>query len=115
MLAYCLASLAHHIHNAEFLNEYPNLPGWLTPAGVYAAWAGESVAGFAGYVLMRHGYRIGGLVLIALYAVLGLGGLMHYSLAPLQSHTLAMNATIWAEAAAAILLLTIVALQLRPE
>ncbi len=89
------------------------MPGWLTPAGVYAAWLAESVLGFAGYALLRRRYRIPGLGLIVLYAVFGLGGLMHYALAPVAAHTLGMNATIWAEVAAAILLLTIVVPQLR--
>jgi len=108
MLAYCAASLLHHVHNATFLHEYPNMPVWLTSAGVYAAWAGESAIGIAGYVLLRRGYRVFGLTLIVLYGAFGLGGLMHYDLAPLARHSLAMNATIWIEAAAAILLLATV-------
>jgi hypothetical protein len=44
-------------------------------------------------------------VLIAIYAVLALGGLDHYTLAPMSAHTLAMNATIWLETATGIALL----------
>jgi hypothetical protein len=42
---------------------------------------------------------------IAVYALLGFGGLTHYGLAPLSEHTVTMNATIWLEAATAALLL----------
>ena len=33
---YCAASFVHFWHNAEFLMESPNLPGWLTRVQVYA-------------------------------------------------------------------------------
>jgi hypothetical protein len=53
--------------------------------------------------------RGAGLVLIAIYALLGLGGLDHYTLAPISAHTLAMNSTIWLETATGIALLALVA------
>lgn len=37
LLASVLANLLHHSHNAEYLELYPNMPAWLSPAGVYAA------------------------------------------------------------------------------
>jgi hypothetical protein len=61
LLAYAAASLFHHLHNAAFLDQYPNLPAWLSPM-----WA-----------------------------------LAHYLVAPVSAHTLAMNLSIWLEAAAA--------------
>ena len=39
LLAYAVASFAHHVHNAELLAAYPNLPPGLTRPVVYAAWA----------------------------------------------------------------------------
>jgi hypothetical protein len=100
-----LASLVHHVHNAEFLDAYPNLPAWLSPAIVYAAWLGETAVGVAGYIVLRRGWRLAGLGMVAAYAVFGLFGLAHYARAPLSAHTPAMNATILLEAATALLLL----------
>lgn len=109
LLLYTLASLLHFAHNAEFLAEYPNLPGLLTRAGVYAAWLGVASIGIVGYALYRHGWRLAGLLLIALYAALGFDGLLHYTRAPMGDHTGMMNFTIWFEvvAAAALLLATL--------
>ncbi len=44
LLAYGGATLFHHVHNAHFLNDYPNMPGSLSPAKVYAAWVGVNLA-----------------------------------------------------------------------
>jgi len=108
-LAACVAaSLLHHVHNAEYLQDYPNLPGTLTRGGVYAAWLAEAVIAFTGYVLLHFGKEKTGLALIGLYALIGFGGLAHYYAAPLSAHTLAMNATIWLEALTAALLLATV-------
>jgi len=109
LLAYCAASLLHYGHNAAFLDEYPNMPSWLSPLGVYAAWLAVTAVGVAGYLLMRGGYRLAGLVVVAVYGALGLDGLSHYSVAPLSAHTFMMNLTIWLEAAAALLVLVAVA------
>jgi hypothetical protein len=99
------ASLLHFVHNATFLADYPNMPGWITPGGVYAAWLGEAAIGAAGVILFLRGRTMIGLGLIAIYAVLGLGGLDHYTLASISAHTLAMNATIWLETATGVVLL----------
>jgi len=109
LLAYGAASLFHHVHNAEFLDEYPNMPAWLSPAGVYAAWLGVTLVGFAGYLLFHRGLRFAGLLAIAVYGTLGLDGLAHYSLAPASAHTFMMNLTIWIEVATAAMLLIAVA------
>ena len=109
ILAYAAASLVHHVHNAEFLNEYPNLPASLSPARVYAAWLGTTTVGLIGYLLVRRGHQLAGLSGLAIYAVLGLGGLAHYTRAPLGAHTLTMNVTILLEVGTALLLLAAVA------
>ena len=108
VLLHAAASLAHFIHNAAYLADYPNMPAWLSPAGIYGVWLAEAAVGALGVLFMLRG-RSSGLVLIALYAVLGLGGLDHYTLAPISAHTLAMNATIWLETATAIALLGCIA------
>jgi hypothetical protein len=106
LIAYCAASFFHHLHNAEFLDQYPHLPAWLSRAWIYLAWLAATAVGIAGYVLLRQGRRLAGLLLLALYGAWGFDGLAHYALAPLSAHTPMMNASIWLEAATAALLLT---------
>jgi hypothetical protein len=104
VLVHAGASLVHFAHNATFLADYPNMPAWLSPAGVYAVWLAQAAIGATGVLLFLRGRSIG-LALIALYAVLGFAGLDHYVLAPISAHTAAMNATIWLETATGMLLL----------
>ena len=112
VLVHAAASLVHFAHNATFLADYPNMPAWLSPAGVYAVWLAQAAIAAAGVLLFLRGGLIG-LVLIAIYAVLGFAGLDHYVLAPMSAHTIAMNATIWLEFATGLLLLVFVALKMR--
>jgi hypothetical protein len=112
VLVHAAASLVHFAHNATFLADYPNMPAWLSPAGVYAVWLGQAAIGAAGLLLFLRG-RATGLLLIAVYAVLGFAGLDHYVLAPMSAHTAAMNATIWLEFATGLLLLAFVAWRIR--
>jgi hypothetical protein len=107
LVAVALATLVHHVHNAQFLDEYPNLPTGLSPALVYVAWLAATAVGVCGYVLVRRGWRLAGCIVLLAYAAYGLDGLLHYTLAPFFAHTLAMNATILLEAAAAALLLAV--------
>ena len=115
VLAYAAASLFHHAHNAAFLNDYPNMPAWLTPAGVYAAWLAATAVGVAGYLLLRGGFRLAGLGTIALYGALGLYGLAHYGVAPASAHTSTMHLTIALEATTGTLVLAGVAWRLVRE
>lgn len=113
LLAYAAASLAHHAHNAAFLVEYPNMPGWLSPPRVYAAWLGVTSVGLTGFLLVERGHRRAGLVALIAYAALGFLGLGHYRLAPVAAHTLTMNVTIWLEVLTAALLLAAAVQRLR--
>jgi len=113
VLVHAMASLVHFVHNATFLADYPNMPTWITPGGVYAAWLGEAAIGAAGVILFLRGPTAIGLALIAIYAVLGFGGFDHYTLAAISAHTLAMNLTIWLEAATGLALLAYTASYLR--
>jgi hypothetical protein len=113
LVACAAVTFVHHIHNAEFLSEYPNMPASTTRGAVYAAWLGEALIGLAGYVLLMKGWARIGLALIAIYAVVAFGGLAHYYIAPFAAHTWAMHATIWLEAVAGALLLAAVALRIR--
>jgi len=113
VLVHAMASLVHFVHNATFLADYPNMPPWITPGGAYAAWLGEAAIGAAGVILFLRGRTAIGLALIAIYAVLGFGGFDHYTLAAISAHTLAMNLTIWLEAATGLALLAYTASYLR--
>jgi uncharacterized membrane protein len=104
MLAYGAASLLHFTHNAQFAREYPNFPDTITALQVYGAWLVVGATGLAGYLLMRFGQRMPGLIVTAVYAGLGFDGLLHYTLAPLSAHSFAMNFTILTEVALAVLL-----------
>lgn len=112
LLAYGAASLVHFVHNAEFLPEYPGLPRTWTREGVYFAWMAMTAVGLAGWFLAKRGFATAGLLLLAVYAVLGMDSLGHYVLAPLSTHSLAMNATILLEVTAAALVLVEVAREL---
>ena len=112
VLVHAGASLVHFAHNATFLADYPNMPAWLSPAGVYAVWLAQAAIAAVGVLLLLRGRPIG-LALIAIYAVLGFAGLDHYVLAPMSAHTAAMNATIWLETATGMILLVFVAWTMR--
>lgn len=107
---YAAATLLHFAHNAEYLAQYPNLPPTWSRAEVYGAWGCVMALGLLGYGLFAFGHRKIGLTLLGLYAVLGFGGLLHYTRAPMAHHSATMNVTIWTEAAAGALLLTNVVL-----
>lgn len=109
LLTYTAASVFHYTHNAVFLDQYPNMPAWLSPTQIYATWFAVTGTGLVGYLLLRRGYRFTGLTVLAAYGALGLDGLGHYHLAPLSVHTFTMNLTIWLEAVTAMLVLVAVA------
>ena len=110
-LLYMTASLIHFAHNAEFLADYPNLPQTWTRAEVYLAWAGMTALGAAGLFLVTRGLTRMGLLLVAVYSLLGIDSLGHYVVAPISAHTFAMNLTILLEVCAAAVLLIEVARQ----
>ena len=112
MALYCATSLAHFLHNARFLSDYPNMPAWLSPLQVMGAWLAVTAVGALGWLVTRTRWPLPGLLLVGAWAGLGFDGLAHYSLAPMSAHSLAMNLTIWSEVIAAALLLAIVAVLL---
>jgi hypothetical protein len=107
VLVYGAASLAHFAHNATYIETYPNLPAWITPAVVWRSWFVIAATGALGYWLYRRGWRTFGLMIIAVYALQGFGGLDHYAVAPVSAHSIAMNATILCEVVAALALLVV--------
>lgn len=109
MLVYGAASLLHFVHNAVYVRDYPNLPAWLTSTTIVAAWLLVAAVGALGYLLYARVSRAAGLITISVYAMFGLGGLDHYTVAPVSAHTVAMNLTILLESAASAVLLVFVA------
>lgn len=105
LLAYCAASLLHFAHNAIYLEAYPNLPASFSSARVILAWLAVTAIGLLGYLLMRAGWQLTGLLVVGMYALIGFDGLAHYAVAPLSAHTPMMNLTIWVEVLAAAVLL----------
>jgi hypothetical protein len=105
LLLYAAASFLHFAHNAQYLAQYPNLPSSWSRAEVYIAWCCVTTLGVVAYFLYQRAHRAVGVSLLALYAALGFGGLLHYTRAPVAHHSAIMNATIWTEAGAAALLL----------
>jgi hypothetical protein len=99
------ATLLHFAHNAEYLTQYPNLPASWSRAEVYAAWGALTGLGVFGFVLYTSGSRRSGRAILGAYALLGFGGLLHYTRAPLTHHSSMMNVTILTEALAGTLLL----------
>ena len=111
LAAYFVATLAHFVHNAEFIAFYPNMPAWITRETVYLAWLAIASVGVAGTIASRFGWSAVGALLLGAYGALGLDGLQHYTLALCSEHTLAANVTIWLEAATGIALAVASALQ----
>jgi hypothetical protein len=104
---YGFASLVHFTHNALFAEEYPNLPGWITPAIVVATWLAISSIGVLAWLSLRWDVRPLGLGLLTVYAAFGFDAFGHYRLAPLTAHSVAMNVTIWFEGLSAIVLFVV--------
>ena len=102
---YFVASLAHFVHNAEFIAFYPNMPKGLTREHVYWAWMGVTSLGLAGFLAVHLGLQALGPLFVGAYGALGLAGLAHYSLALCSEHTFVTNATIWSEAASGFVLM----------
>jgi hypothetical protein len=80
------------------------MPSGLTRETVYLAWLAVTAVGIAGLVLARTGLRLLGALGLAVYGLLGLDGLLHYTLALCSEHSLAMNLTIWWEVVAGVAL-----------
>jgi hypothetical protein len=102
---YSVASLVHFVHNAEFLGDYPGLPDSWSRGNVYLAWLAMTAVGGLGTWLVYRARESIGLMLLAVYAVLGLDSLGHYVVAPLTAHSSMMNTTILLEVGAAALVL----------
>jgi len=112
VILYFVASLAHFMHNAEYIAFYPGMPAWLTAERVYLAWLGVTSVGVAALVLFGFGFPGVAAALLGLYGALGLDGLAHYTLALCSEHTVLANVTIWSEATTGVLLLLASALAL---
>ena len=64
LAAYFVATVAHFVHNAEYIAFYPNMPDWITRETVYVAWLAIASVGVAGLVVVRFGWTALGALLI---------------------------------------------------
>lgn len=112
LMAYMVGSFIHHFHNAQFIDEYPNMPRGVPVAIVYVVWGTVTAIGLIGYYFARRGRELVGLALVGVYAAYGLFVLGHYKLAPVSAHTMGANLTIGLELITAVLLLGTVAVLL---
>jgi hypothetical protein len=94
---YTFASLAHFVHNAEYIAIYPNMPSWITRETVYISWLVVACVGVVGLLAYRFKFPAIGALFIGAYGALGLDGLLHYTLALCGEHTLMTNMTIGLE------------------
>ena len=108
LVVYLAASFIHFAHNAEFLGNYPNLPSWITPSGIYLSWVGLAAIGVSGLILYLRNRHAVGLLLVGVYAAFGFDGLIHYSRASFAEHSVAINLSIWFEVVAAGALMVVV-------
>jgi hypothetical protein len=110
LILHMAASLWHHIHNGQFIDEYPGMPKGVpaTLAFAVTAWTATSAVGLAGYYWVCNGRRLLGFGAMGLYAAYGLLAFTHYTLAPMSAHSFVMNATILGEALTGLLLLVTV-------
>jgi hypothetical protein len=111
LAVYFVATVAHFVHNAEYIAFYPNMPASITRETVYLAWLAIASVGVAGVIAARFGLPALGAFLLGCYGALGLDALQHYTLALCSEHTLAANITIWFEATAGVLVALAAALQ----
>ena len=109
---YSLASLIHFSHNAEYIAFYPGLPAWMTRESVYLAWLAVASVGLLGFAAHWRGWQRIAAVLLFIYGMLGVDGLLHYTLALCSEHTLVTNITIWAEVLLGVFLACAAALRL---
>ena len=112
LMAYMVGSFIHHFHNAQFIDEYPNMPTGFPVAIAYVVWGGVTAVGLAGYYFARRGHELIGLLGVGIYAAYGLLVLGHYRLAPMSAHSVGANVTIWLEQLTALPLLGMVAVLL---
>jgi hypothetical protein len=109
---YTLASLAHFSHNAEYIAFYPGLPAWMTRESVYLAWLAVASVGLLAVAANWRGWQRIAAVLLFIYGMLGVDGLLHYTLALCSEHTLVTNITIWAEVLLGVVLACAAAIRL---
>ena len=75
LLIYAATSLLHFTHNAEFIADYPNMPSSWSRMDVYFAWIAMTAVGIIGWLLISRGLRLAGLLVLVVYAAIGLDSL----------------------------------------
>ena len=88
---YGLATFGLCIHNAENLIYYPNMPEGLTREMIYLLWMAVTAVGLLVVPFCMMNLGVLAALFLALYGLLGLSGLAHYSLGALEEHSLTAN------------------------
>ena len=95
LVAGLLASLLHFADNTLAIDHYPE-PGWITPLGVAVSWCIVSVPAAVAFTRRRPDAAF--FWSAGIYAVLLLGGLLHYIFGAPMAMPLRSNITVLAEA-----------------
>jgi len=95
LLAGLLASLLHFTDNTFAIDRYPE-PAWITPLGVAVSWCVVSVPAVIAFTRRRADAAF--FWSAGIYAVLLLGGLLHYVFGAPMDMPLRSNITVLAEA-----------------
>ena len=95
LLAGLLASLLHFADNTFAIERYPE-PRWITPLGVAVSWCVVSVPAVVAFTRRRADASF--FSSAGIYAVLLLGGLLHYVFGAPMGMPLRSNMTVLAEA-----------------
>ena len=90
-----VASTLHFADNALEIEHYTE-PSWFTPLGVAVTWI--PVTALAVIALLQRRANAVFFACAAIYALLLLGGLLHYAFGPPMDMPLRSNATVWLEA-----------------
>ena len=98
-----IISLGHYLHNMAFLPEYRE-PSWITPALIDSLWLAMTPFSILGYVFFCRNRLLLSYSFLYLYCGLSLLVLGHYAITPIWTLSLEINAIIWAEAIAALIL-----------
>lgn len=108
LLATAISSILHYVDNLLFFHEYPE-PPWINRAMIDAFWFVMTPLAFAGWLAIKRGHPVAGLLLLMGYAGCNLLSLGHYLYAPLHAISGRIHAFILLESFLAVALLCILA------
>lgn len=84
LLATAISSILHYVDNLLFFHEYPE-PPWINRSMIDAFWFVMTPLALAGWLAIKRGHPVAGLLLLMGYAGCNLLSLGHYLYAPLHA------------------------------